>query len=371
MSDSDDDFFDELLKSKSKKKSNKLIDNLYEIPKRDKGVNMPHFQYYDPNVFQQADLLFLPEDIGCKYALVIADIGSRLCDAEPVKNKSNNAINVACNTIYERKIIEIPKVLTVDLGTEFKGSCIKMLEGMGIQVKTNIKDRHRQNAIVERKNQTIGTMIHKRQTAQEILTGETSRAWVNDLPKIIKAVNKKVKTQVRPKESDDPVCSGDACELLEAGQKVRVALEAPQDTATGKKLHGKFRSGDVRWDRTIRTIKAIILKPNFPPMYLLEPFASKYFEEKVFHPVAYTKAQLQPVKADEEQPTHKDIRPEQGDKYVIDKIIDKKIERNNKEYYLIQWKGYDKPTWEPAQTIKEDVPKLVKEYEAKSKAIDF
>ena len=54
----EDDFFDELLKPKKLKKSNNLLDNLYAIPIKDKGQNRPTFQYYDPNIYQQADLLF-------------------------------------------------------------------------------------------------------------------------------------------------------------------------------------------------------------------------------------------------------------------------------------------------------------------------
>ena len=173
-----DSFFDELLKPKKDKvNKNNLLDNLYAIPKKDKGQNRPSFQYYEPNIFQQADLLFLPDDMGYKYALVVADIGSRCCDAEPIKTKSNNDVEQAFKAIYKRKILLPCKIIMVDPGSEFKGSVNTYLTSLKIRIKTNVKDRHRQNAIVERANQTIGTLIHKRQAAQEILTGETSRAW--------------------------------------------------------------------------------------------------------------------------------------------------------------------------------------------------
>ena len=35
------------------------------------GASMPHFQSFEPGLIQQADLLFLPNDHGYKYALVV------------------------------------------------------------------------------------------------------------------------------------------------------------------------------------------------------------------------------------------------------------------------------------------------------------
>ena len=63
-----DDFFEKAFSTKKKSKKEKavetpkLLDKLYEIPKKDKGVNLPHFNVPEPNIVQQADLLFLPED---------------------------------------------------------------------------------------------------------------------------------------------------------------------------------------------------------------------------------------------------------------------------------------------------------------------
>ena len=40
-----------------------------------------------PNAIQQADLLYLSDDTGFKYPLVVIDLGSRLMDAEALKNR--------------------------------------------------------------------------------------------------------------------------------------------------------------------------------------------------------------------------------------------------------------------------------------------
>jgi hypothetical protein len=40
----------------------KQIDKLFELPKKEKGLNKAHFQPLPPNDTQQMDLLALPED---------------------------------------------------------------------------------------------------------------------------------------------------------------------------------------------------------------------------------------------------------------------------------------------------------------------
>ncbi len=45
-------------------KANKLLNNLLKKPKKDIGVNIPNFLIEKPNISQQADLLFLPNDNG-------------------------------------------------------------------------------------------------------------------------------------------------------------------------------------------------------------------------------------------------------------------------------------------------------------------
>ena len=39
-----------------------------------------------------------------------------------------------------------------------------------------------------------------------------------------------------------------------------------------------------------------------------------------------------------------------NDIYAVECILDKK-KRKNKTYYLVQWKGYLQPTWEPQENI--------------------
>lgn len=352
-------YFDELLKPKSKLKKNEkidsdLVDNLFQKPKKDRGLNMPHFQRLSPNFAQQADLLFLPNDKGFRYALVIADQGSRFTDAEPLKSRSNEDVLKAFKTIYKRKILEKPKLLTVDPGTEFQGSTRLGLENMGIHFKVGKVQRHRQVAIVERRNQSIGYLIHKRITAEEIATDRASSSWVEVLPLIVKAINNRIKENAKklPKPKNEPVCSGDSCNLLDVGDKVRVVLEAPESVLNGTRLHGKFRASDVRWDRVTREISKVILKPDFPPLYLLNNDKN----------TAYTKNQLQLVSKNEK--TFKQKPTE--DRYEVQKLLDRKV-KNKVIYYLVLWRGYPKSqaTWQKRSELIKDVPNLIKSFDEK------
>jgi hypothetical protein len=198
--------------------------------------------------------------------------------------------------------------------------------------------------------------------AQELLTGETSKQWVSDLPKFIEYINKK-RVRKPPKPVDEVKCSGNDCKLLEIGTKVRVKLDNPIDYVTDKKLHGKFRVTDIRWDPHPRIINNIMLMPGQPPMYQLN---DEKDVNKIDTTAAYTKGQLQVVNDDEEAPDPKVIRGKPST-YIVQKLVDKKKE-NNKVYYKVRWKGYPgQDTWEPRKTLIEDVPLLVKEYELKNK----
>jgi hypothetical protein len=164
-----------------------LVDQLFKKPKKDKGVNAPRFLPIDPGYVHQADLIFLPNDNGFRYALVIVDNGSRKTDAEPIKNKDGATIKKAFETIYrKRNILSFPSVIEVDDGSEFKGDVAKWLKSIDVNIRVAKPGRHRQQALVERRNQMIGKELFKRMTAQELLTGEVSVQWVSDLPDVLK-----------------------------------------------------------------------------------------------------------------------------------------------------------------------------------------
>lgn len=332
-----------------------LLFNLYKVPKTDKGVNMPRTSQPDTGQISQADLLFLPDDNGFKYALVVVDTSfPKTFDSEPLKSKTQEEVLKAFKSIFARKNTPYPQFqIRVDSGNEFSGIVKKYFNDNKTFVHVAQVGRHRQVSIAEHMNGVLGKLLFQRMTAQELNTNVVSKEWVEFLPIIIKELNKIYALQKRKPTNPFPVASGDSNILLNEGDQVRVALDEPHDVATGAKLHGKFRKSDVRWENKSRTVDHILLSPNSPPLYLI---SGK-------HAVAYTKNQLQLIPKDEQLPPLSTQR-----KFVIEKILGKKTIKK-KLHYLVKWSHREEPTYELAKNLKEDVPLLVDQYEKSTKKI--
>ena len=79
--------------SKRNHDDNNLLENLYQVPKKDSSGEMAHVvRGTVPNFAHMADLLFLPNDHGYKYALVVVDTNTRKVDAEPLKTNVDKEI---------------------------------------------------------------------------------------------------------------------------------------------------------------------------------------------------------------------------------------------------------------------------------------
>ena len=105
-------------KPKTKTKTTKtLAQRLMTKPIADKGDEIPHFSTDVPkDSHHQVDLLYLPVDNKNKYAVVVADVGSRLIDAEPLTARDSGAVVEAITKIYQRQVLRKPQTLTTDQG---------------------------------------------------------------------------------------------------------------------------------------------------------------------------------------------------------------------------------------------------------------
>lgn len=338
----------------------KQIDNLMKIPKKDTGVNVPHKDIRTANTVHQADLLFLPDDRGYKYALIVVDVASRQMDGEPLKNKYARTVKDAFVRIYSRNIINVPRRIEVDSGSEFGADVKKYFKNTETFIRVSKPGRHRQQAMVEKRNQLLSIILFKLQLEEELLTGEPSIEWVNDLPIAISVLNEKAKQYKKKSQHKygDPVCGGDSCELLEEGTKVRVALDNPRDIPTGKQLGTRFRAVDIRWDIQPRVIKRVLITPDQPPLYLLNGVKGP---EDIDYSASYTKNQLQVIPIDEIPPKLSSLRGQPPKKWRVENIINKRKSKNRVEY-LVKW-ATGQLTWEPRKTLMQDVPKLVNQFE--------
>ena len=152
---------------------------------------MPVSQVFQKNIYYQADLLYMPEDQYYKYILVCVDMYDGTMDAEPLKLRDNKNVIKAFKEMFKRKYLDYPLVITLDQGSEFKGDTKSYFESNKTNVKYALTGR--QLANVERANQKIQLILFKRMASQELLTGEPSVEWIDDLPELIKIFNENKK----------------------------------------------------------------------------------------------------------------------------------------------------------------------------------
>jgi hypothetical protein len=342
-----------------KKSDTNVIDQLYKVPKRDKNGDNTTFTRVSPGYYQYLDTLYLPNDKGYIYALVLTDQGNRYVDVEPMKDRKSSDIVKALKAIYKRKILKKPKMIITDAGSEFKKDFDIALEDMKVQHKTSKSGRHRSLALVERKNQTIGKVIHKMLVQTELSSGNASSEWVSYIKKLVKFINEKVeekneKIKVVPVDKQDITFNKKKkVKTFNVGDKVRVALDNPRDL-NGKPLNGKFRSSDIRFDPKIRTIMYVLYEPLEPIMYLLDGKDTDMKIEKV----GYTYNQLQAVSGSENKTTEPVLDVEEN-RYEIKKILKRRKKGKSYEYY-VHWKAdrNNMPkTWEKRKDLVEDLGK--------------
>lgn len=339
-------------------KQKNIVDHLVQVPIVDKGVNVPITQVYEKNNTHQIDLLYLPDDNGYKQALVCVDLASSYVGAEPLKdNRSSDEALKALLKIYKRsKYLKMPERLEMDQGAEFKGSFYTYFHNLGVVMRYKRTGRHRSQSKVETWNGIIGKYLNKRMLSNEVhINGEELIGdWVNDLQDLINLLNfltetKKAKMNniqnERKTMSDNntlPVGTGSSLNVLTIGTPVRVILDEPRDIQDSK-LHGKFRAGDIRWNKTPHKIESLSIRPSEPIMYMVDGIKN----------AAYTKNQLQVIPKNE-LPAPK----ESLSKFIIEKIVEKDpIKFKGKVRYIIKWKGY--PDSENTSELIKDIPKEI------------
>lgn len=278
-------------KSIDKKATKRLQDNevfdLYKIPKKDKGLEIPKNTNVVPKLIYQADILYLPTDRkGYKYLLVCVDTADGNTCVEPLKNKLHVNYIKAFTKIFKK----MGKPNRIKLDSEFNSKDIKQyMSSNDIHTDISLVNRHRQTSMAERRNQQIGRAIFMRQSAEELITKSPSTNWVDDIPIIIKYLNEravqifkqkqKIMSKDKPNTTQYPI--------LEIGTKVRRILDYPISVDNNKRLHGNFRATDIRWSKDTYTICNMIVENNNPPMYRI-----KADNGDIPH-VAYTYNQLQ------------------------------------------------------------------------------
>ena len=362
-----------------------VASTLHKMPEKEKGKAVPHTNVYHRDAVHQADLIFLPHDrVGkttYKYALIVVDLHTGYMDGEAIEEKTAETTTRAIETIYKREVLDFPNRLETDPGSEFKSSFAQLMVARNVELRYGKKGRHRQQSVVENRNYAVGYALNLRMASIEEITGKTSRDWVSFLPTVVAAFNQQIADKLEKRRGKKPKDHADAgprcekkkgCELLEEGDKVRVLLEEPVDNVTSKQLHGKFRSGDRRWDDRVRTVHQVVVRPDQPALYIVtEPEPGSTTPAKVAH----TRQQLQVVRSNEPEIDAKklNIRPSNAD-YQVHSLQGKK-NIAKKVHFLVRWKGYPAQkdySWEPRANLMQsgaDVQEMVKNWGKTSTAL--
>ena len=256
---------------------------------RPKYIPQARFDIEIPNEAHQADLLFLPNDGGYRYALTVADVASRFKEAEPLKSKRATEVSEAFQRIYSRTLT-YPKTLMIDPGKEFMGEVSKLMKSKGVVIRTGRVDIHKDQAIVERFNKTLAERLFSHQYNEEIKTGKQNTRWVKILPSVVQVINNESTKLIRMKPSKavtlDRVKSkpstpyhrpvGEDEKVLPIGTTVRFLYEPGE--AEGDK---RQRATDPIWSVTVHEIVQAYNKPSQPVLYYITEGKRGYVREEL------------------------------------------------------------------------------------------
>lgn len=285
-------------------KSNHLLNSLTKTPNLDVSLNTPKIDVPTDGTLQ-IDSVYMPNDGGYKRMITCVDLHSRNVGAVAVKSGTAQDAAAALEELLKNNYFKNTVRIEVDNGAEFKKEFKELVNERNIHYVVKKPYRHRSQAMIEGYvNKNLSKLLNNRMLADELHTGEQSINWVDDMDDAIKLMNMTIdrskkkpvysyRATQRANASQNgrcPVCSGDACHILPVGTTVRIQLDEPRSVITNKILHGKFKTGDLRWENKPHKITQISLRPNQPPTYLTDEAGPI---------VAYTKNQLQVVSTKE------------------------------------------------------------------------
>jgi hypothetical protein len=214
-----------------------------------------------------ADLLMLPTTKeGFKYLFVIVNLASDEFDIEPLKTKEPKEVLEAYKKCIKRPHINIAYAsIRTDGGNEFKGVYTKFLNDNAILHKTNIPNRHKQMANVERLNKELGRLFNGYLNYKETQTGRTYREWTDALDIIRTDLNKFRKKALKPRTIDDiPIIPMNLKPKYKIGDTVYEKLDWPENALGNKQNTSNFRIGDYKFSQVPKKIVQVLTMSDYP-----------------------------------------------------------------------------------------------------------
>lgn len=318
------------------------------------------------------DCAVMPPYNGFTTMYVILDTFSKRLYAAPFKAQT------AANTVeFLETLQKTPNfkatIIQSDLGSEFKEPFISYLKKHDI-ILTHSKPHSPWSNPVERYNGTI-----KRALFAAMASDDTSD-WPSLLPRIISNIN-----ATRSFATGERTITLDQSSDPHLHARVFKRLQ----NSAAKSYGNKARGTDLSIGDNVRKVF------DYDSANITKPSKRGYFASQVYDIIGIipskfaaalpsyrlknkdtgevlkgTWARWQLIlvpkdsyKPETQQRMDKPAIDNEG-KYEIETIIKSMVNRRGETLYKVKWLGYKKPTWEPAQTIEEDAPEKVAEFNA-------
>jgi uncharacterized protein YoxC len=307
-----------------------------------------------PNTILAIDLVNMEKfDIGgFKYLLNGIDMSSRYIYSEAMRSKTDTEVLKAFKKIHSQSKI---KAIRSDNGSEFiNKKFVDYLKENEVKQILSEPNKPQSNGMIERANATIKELIQKSIELNE------SFDWVKNLQKLISNINNSQHriTGFTPNQIQEAYENGDKeildqaynKELKKKGSNISKEIFKKNDLV---RIHEPSDKTRQVWSNDIYIVEKVFkpIKPYSVYEYKLKEFKDKFKEEEL-------------LKVDG-NPQNKIMKV---NKFVISSLV-KPVIKNNQAYYEVKWKNFNETTIEPRSVLIKDVPKMINQYEKKTKLI--
>lgn len=287
---------------------------------------------HNPNSWQM-DLTFFKK----KTILTAININSRIGYANLIKNKQAGSILKALRHFLRNHIVD---VLTTDNGREFMNNVVqKYLMERNIEHFNNEPGDHNTMGKIERFNRTLKQRLIKVDSPiTQTLLKDVIFNYNNTIHSALGAT---------PEEMKGEVVENDIRHNQELNMRVGDSFNVG-DHVIYKLKPRTFSKETVKWSKTVYEIAGM-------DGYRVQ------IRSKNNHTLYKPHNELKIV---QEDATEAPI--ENNQVWEVETILSHKKMRNNKLKYLVKWKDFDEPTWEPQDNLrlinKNKMSKLEEEY---------
>ena len=302
----------------------------------------------------------LHEADGYIYIFMMVDLFSKKCWAVPLMNKQAATVSDALTQVL-RKMLNSPRVLRSDRGSEFISSEFQaVLKANGIKHILSLAHCPQSNGQIERTNGIIKKLIAMYKIYHN------NYKWYTYLDLLVGNYNNTISRVTKFTPNKAEVATEEDCKLIHdriyksvipnrelvlpkfrIGDKVRLKLDFSNDGQFAKK------GTTERWTREIYEVATLTCSRtsvSLPHYKVKDLNSNKVYDSRLYN------EDLQLAEVVENKVI-------QDEKFKVSKIVQRMPNpASGEDGFLVAWVGYRDATWVSYHSLKEDLPKLVKEF---------